>query len=84
MKTHTTTLDQVGAPMAHIDFSTCATVSLSQAARVLGVHRSTAWELYKRGEFPIPVLAVGTRLRVAKAHLEGYVLGSSAATEASS
>ncbi len=58
-----------------IDFSTCATVSLAEAAKVLGVHRSTAWDLYKRGEFPVPVLQIGHRLRVTKHHLSRYLLG---------
>ena len=58
-----------------IDFSTCATVSLAEAAVVLGVHRSTAWDLYKRGEFPVPVLQIGHRLRVTKHHLQRYLLG---------
>jgi predicted DNA-binding transcriptional regulator AlpA len=40
---------------------------------VLGVHRSTAWDLYQRGEFPVPVLRVGQRLRVSKTHLERFV-----------
>jgi hypothetical protein len=57
-----------------IDMSVCATVSLSEAALVLGIHRSTAWELYKRGEFPVPVLPIGHRLRVAKIHLERFLL----------
>lgn len=70
---------QPDAPgVLRIDPSTCATVSLADAARVLGVHRSTAWELHKRGEFPLPVIKVGTRLRVAKVHLETFVLGESA------
>lgn len=59
-----------------IDFSTCATVSLAEAAKVLGVHRSTAWELYKRGEFPVPVLQIGHRLRVTKHHLRSFLLGA--------
>lgn len=58
-----------------IDFGSCATVSLAEAATVLGVHRSTAWELWKRGEFPVPVLRIGTRLRVTKHHLASYLLG---------
>ena len=41
-----------------IDLTSCATLSLAEAARVLGIHRSTAWELYKRGEFPLPVLKI--------------------------
>ena len=57
-----------------IDFSSCATLSLAEAAKVLGVHRSTAWELYKRGEFPVPVLQIGNRLRVTKHHLSRFLL----------
>jgi len=58
-----------------IDFSTCATLSLAEAAAVLGIHRSTAWDLHKRGEFPVPVLQIGHRLRVTKVQLERYLLG---------
>jgi len=58
-----------------IDFSQCATVSLAEAALVLGIHRSTAWDLHKRGEFPVPVLQIGHRLRVTKRQLERYLLG---------
>lgn len=58
-----------------IDFSQCATVSLAEAAHVLGIHRSTAWELYKRGEFPLPVLKLGSRLRVGKRQLLAYLQG---------
>lgn len=57
-----------------IDLTCCATVSLAEAARVLGVHRSTAWELFKQGEFPLPVLRIGHRLRVTKVHLERFLL----------
>jgi len=57
-----------------VDLTQCATVSLSEAAQILGVHRSTAWDLHRRGEFPLPVLAVGKRLRVAKVHLESFLL----------
>ena len=57
-----------------IDLTVCATVSLAEAAKVLGVHRSTAWELCKRGEFPVPVLKIGTRRRVSKVLLERFVL----------
>lgn len=76
VNTHSTRTDTQGGSPTLIDYSSCATVSLAEAARVLGVHRSTAWELHKRGEFPLPVLQVGSRLRVAKAHLEAFVLGS--------
>lgn len=58
-----------------LDFKSCATVSLAEAALVLGIHRSTAWELYKRGEFPVPVLRLGSRLRVVKKQLARYLDG---------
>ncbi|WCO65289.1 helix-turn-helix domain-containing protein [Iamia majanohamensis] len=61
-----------------IDFTECATVSLAQAAKVLGIHRSTAWELYQRDEFPLPVLKIGHKLRVTKTHLARFLLGDSA------
>ena len=51
----------------------CATVSLGEAAHVLGIHRSTAWSLNQRGEFPVPVLRIGSSLRVVKTHLETYL-----------
>ncbi|MGB3412611.1 MAG: helix-turn-helix domain-containing protein [Microthrixaceae bacterium] len=60
-----------------LDPTQCATVSLAQAAKILGVHRSTAWELWKRGDFPLPVLQIGSRLRVPKAHLERLLANGS-------
>lgn len=75
MRTHATSEDHQGDRSTLIDPNVCATVSLAEAARVLGIHRSTAWDLYKRGEFPVPVLQIGHRLRVAKLHLERYLLG---------
>jgi excisionase family DNA binding protein len=62
-------------PDDQIDFTSCATLSLAEAATVLGIHRSTAWDLHKRGEFPVPVLQIGHRLRVTKAQLRRYLLG---------
>jgi len=50
-----------------------ATMSLADAAQVLGIHRSTAWALYKRGELPVPVLRVGTSLRIVRAHVQQYL-----------
>lgn len=62
------------AMVSRIDLTTCATMSLSDAAHVLGIHRSTAFELYKRSEFPVPVLRIGRGLRVAKIQLERFLL----------
>jgi Helix-turn-helix domain len=57
-----------------IDLTSCATLSFVEASRVLGIHRSTAWDLHRRGGFPVPVLRIGNRLRVTKAHLERFLL----------
>lgn len=59
--------------MNQIDMTKCATVSIGQAALVLGIHRSTAWNLSQRGEFPVPVLRIGSSLRVVRTHLETYL-----------
>jgi predicted DNA-binding transcriptional regulator AlpA len=61
-----------------IDMNACATLSLANAALVLGIHRSTASELYRRGEFPVPVLQIGHRCRVTKIHLEKFLLAGTA------
>jgi predicted DNA-binding transcriptional regulator AlpA len=53
--------------------ATSMTLSLAQAAEILGIHRTTAWSLHKRGEFPVPVLKIGSSLRVVRAHLELYM-----------
>lgn len=34
------------------------------AAQVLGLGRSTAYDLIRRGEFPVPTVRIGRRLRV--------------------
>jgi predicted DNA-binding transcriptional regulator AlpA len=41
-----------------------ATVDLVTAARALGIGRTTAYQLARAGEFPIPVLRLGARYRV--------------------
>ena len=56
-----------------VDVAACTTMSLADAAQVLGIHRSTAWALYKRGELPVPVLKVGTSLRIVRAHVQQYL-----------
>lgn len=66
--------------LTRIDMDACATMSLADAAFVLGIHRSTASELYRRGEFPVPVLEIGHRRRVTKIHLERFLLAGTAET----
>ncbi len=43
---------------------TPATVALMTAARTLGIGRTKAYELAKRGEFPCRVIKIGDRCRV--------------------
>lgn len=50
-----------------------ATISLAEAALILGIHKSTAWALYQRGTFPVPALKVGTRIRVLKVHIQQFL-----------
>ena len=69
--------------ITRIDMDACATMSLADAAIVLGIHRSTASELYRRGEFPVPVLEIGHRRRVTKIHLERFLLAGMAETAVS-
>jgi len=66
---------------SRIDLTTCATISLAQAAQALGIHRSTAWDLHKRGEFPVPVLRIGSRLRVTKLSLESFLTAGGTNTD---
>ena len=45
------------------------TTDVATAASVLGIGRSTAYELIRRGEFPVRVLRIGTRMQVPVATL---------------
>lgn len=56
-----------------VDVASRVTMTLAEAAEVLGIHRTTAWSLHKRGEFPVPVLKIGSNLRVVKAHLQQFM-----------
>ncbi len=50
-----------------------ATIGLAEAALILGIHKSTAHALYQQGKFPVPVLKVGTRIRVVKIHIQQFL-----------
>ncbi|MFG1953913.1 helix-turn-helix transcriptional regulator [Micromonospora sp. NPDC048830] len=41
-----------------------AVTDLATAARIFGLSRSVAYDLAKRGQFPVPVLRFGSRYRV--------------------
>lgn len=50
-----------------------ATISLAEAALILGIHKSTAWAFVQAGTFPVPVVRVGTRIRVVKIHIQQFL-----------
>lgn len=49
------------------------TVSIPEAARVLGVSRGTGYALARRGEFPTRLLKLGAQWRVPTADLRALV-----------
>lgn len=52
-----------------------AVIGLAQAARMLGIHRQTAYKLVRRDAFPVPVLLVGNRYKVPILAIEEYLAG---------
>lgn len=57
------------------EYPETATLSLTTAARILGIHRSTAYDHARKGTFPVAVFRVGSLLKVNKAQLEAYIQG---------
>ncbi len=55
-------------------------ISITVAARLLGVSRSTAYDLINRDEFPVAVRRVGSRLVVNREHLEAWCNGEQVAS----
>lgn len=71
---------KVELPSAHTetpDFvkekAVSATCGLAETALIIGIHKSTAHASYQAGTFPVPVLRVGTRLRVLKVHIQQFL-----------
>ncbi len=54
----------------------CQTLSVEEAAVMLGIGRGLAYESCRRGEFPVPVIRVGTRYRISRVALEKLLAGS--------
>lgn len=54
------------------------TVTVTEAARLLGISKSHAYELIGRGQFPIPVLRLGARVVVPAAPLRRLLGGERA------
>jgi predicted DNA-binding transcriptional regulator AlpA len=48
-------------------------LDLLEAAPPLGIGRTTAYELARRDEFPVPILRIGGRLKVRTADLRRYL-----------
>ncbi|XKK59429.1 helix-turn-helix domain-containing protein [Streptomyces sp. ARC32] len=46
-----------------------AAVGLATAGRALGIGRTLAYDLARRGEFPVPLLRLGNAYRVRRADL---------------
>lgn len=49
------------------------TVSVEQAAIMLGIGRGLAYETCRNGTFPVAVIRVGTRYRISRAAIEQLV-----------
>lgn len=47
--------------------------SVPEAAAVLGIHSDTAYELLRRGEFPVPTVKVGRSIKVPRLPLMRFV-----------
>jgi len=50
-----------------------AVLTLAEAAAMLRIGRSTAYELAARDAFPVPVLTIGTTKRVSRRRLLAYI-----------
>jgi excisionase family DNA binding protein len=61
------TEDRVRSLGLHTDVAT--------AASILGIGRSTAYDLIRRGEFPVPVVRLGHRLRIPVEPLRALLSG---------
>jgi excisionase family DNA binding protein len=53
--------------------SGASTLTIAEAATVLGLHPKTAYRLIRRGQFPIPVLHIGRTMRVSRIMLDRYL-----------
>ncbi len=60
--------------MTALDDRDCLTLSVTQAARILGVGRNTAYEAVRTGA--IPSIRVGRRVLVPKAALERLLVNA--------
>lgn len=76
---HRGTVQPDGNTDGHFGASTADTLTIPQAAEALQLHPKTVYRLIRRGEFPIPVFAVGRALRVSRIMLDRYLSTGQAA-----
>jgi predicted DNA-binding transcriptional regulator AlpA len=50
-----------------------ATIELSTVGQILGLSRNHSSDLARRGQFPVPVLPIGSRLRVATTQVINFL-----------
>lgn len=58
------------------------TITLTEAARRLGVARSTVSSAIHRGTFPVPTLRIGKCVRIPRAKFDAFVAGDAPRADA--
>jgi excisionase family DNA binding protein len=56
------------------------TMNIEEAARILGINRSTAYDLAARDELPVPVIRLGRRMVVSKRALDDLLAAQHSTT----
>jgi excisionase family DNA binding protein len=70
--------DQAGMAVTQDEAAEPLLVKVPQAAQMLGIGAATAYDLIKRGEFPVAVLRVGKAWRIRRSELEAFCSGPAA------
>jgi excisionase family DNA binding protein len=58
------------------------TMTITELARILGISRTTCYELAQRHELPVRVVRVGRRLLVSKVEVDRFLAGTVPAANA--
>lgn len=59
-----------------------ATLSIPDAAQLLGIGRNLAYDLARNDQFPVRILRLGQRMRVSRVELDRYLAGGEDADRA--
>ena len=51
----------------------CQLISLRDAAAALGIHLQTAYKLVKLGEFPLPIVKIGSQRKINQEQLDHFI-----------